>query len=100
MDRKLIRSQTFCQFWLLSPPNMLALLRPLATLWNLTTAVTHQEMTSDSVTVFARLANMREGVKTVKTTCQGTKTCGIRSCVVNISITENLRVKQEYTVVC
>ena len=29
---------------------------------------THHEMTSSSVTVFARLANIRDGVNTVKTT--------------------------------
>uniref|UniRef100_A0A0A9FTN5 Auxin Efflux Carrier family protein n=1 Tax=Arundo donax TaxID=35708 RepID=A0A0A9FTN5_ARUDO len=32
------------------------------------TGINHQEMTSASVTVFARLANIRDGVKTVKTT--------------------------------
>jgi len=32
------------------------------------TGINHHEMTSSSVTVFARLANIRDGVNTVKTT--------------------------------
>lgn len=40
---------------------------------------THQEMTSDSVTVLARLAKIREGVKAIKTTCRQRKeTSGVK----------------------